>query len=322
MSNTSTSVLNLELSNHDQKFSHSLDNLLHQYLNREKLNKYLEDFPSQLENPQSRPWQPIAWQQISSKELINLDLSLFIDILTGIINTEAPIRSYTQASRQYLEKINPSLAKFVGGIVTEDGNLAELGLWEKEERQHAPALMKVYQQLTGQKFIIQSPHVRPYQPTGNAEEDLYRHGLHRIITEYSAVCLYLWLMTHTTGELQQVFGELVEDELNHTIKFWAMGIWLFPQKDLHPISTILTQIFNNHKFTPLKQDQSSQNLLKTFTEMMEILHWQRWTWGHKRELISLFIRIMIQIFYWYKNLNSDYLEQIFSNCNQDIINNQ
>ena len=42
------------------------------------------------------------------------------------------------------------------------------------------------------------------------------------------MCLYLWLMSHTTGTLQQVRGELLQDEINHLTKFWGMGMWLYP----------------------------------------------------------------------------------------------
>ncbi len=59
------------------------------------------------------------------------------------MDTEAPIRGYTQTSRQYLEKLHPQMARFVGGTVGKNGELLELGLWEKEERQHTPALIKI-----------------------------------------------------------------------------------------------------------------------------------------------------------------------------------
>ncbi len=314
MLNNSAPVLDLEVSSNYFFLSTRMSDLINHYLSLEKLNQHLEDFPAQLQNPQSRPWKPIAWQQIHSEQLIDLDLILFLDILTGIINTEAPIRGYTQASRQYLEQVSSPLARFVGGVVAENGTFSELGLWEKEERRHAPALIKVYQQLTGEKFSIQKPEVRPYEPTGNPREDLYRHGLHRIITEYGAVCLYLWLMVHTTGALQRVFAELVEDELNHTIKFWAMGVWLFADDDLHSIPRIFTQVLSLPKFTSTKRSQSSQSLLKTFARMIEVLHWQRWGWLHKTEFIALFIKVMIRLLHWHSHLDSQDLQKLFSEC--------
>ena len=68
------------------------------------------------------------------------------------------------------------MARFVGGTVDADGNRQEIGLWEKEERQHTPALLKVYTQLTGEKISPDYRTVRGYIPTGDAYQDLYRHG--------------------------------------------------------------------------------------------------------------------------------------------------
>ncbi len=45
-----------------------------------------------------------------------------------------------------------------------------MGLWEKEEQRHAPVLIRVYQQLTGEKFIPQSKKARLYQPTNKPQE--------------------------------------------------------------------------------------------------------------------------------------------------------
>ena len=83
-------------------------------------------------------------------------------------------------------QLHSTRTEFVGGTVGEDGELLELGLWEKEERQHTPALIKVYTQLTGEKITPKLRTVRNYLPTDDAYEDLYRHGLHRIATEYGA----------------------------------------------------------------------------------------------------------------------------------------
>nr|ADO19036.1 hypothetical protein Nfla_2902 [Nostoc flagelliforme str. Sunitezuoqi] len=170
---------------------------------------------------------------------LGLDAEVFLSILIGAMDTEAPIRGYTQTSRQYLEKLHPQMARFVGGTVGENGELLELGLWEKEERQHTPALIKIYTQLTGEKITPKLRTVRGYLPTDDAYEDLYRHGLHRIATEYGATCLYIWLMAHTTGALQDVLEELAQDEINHMTKFWGFGVWAFPDTGLMRIGRTL-----------------------------------------------------------------------------------
>jgi hypothetical protein len=139
--------------------------LVDRYVAAEKLHDRLQDLPIQFQNPQPRPWKLIDWQTINRNQIIGIEPEVFLSILIGAMDTEAPIRGYTQTSRQYLEKLHPQMARFVGGTVSEDDNLLELGLWEKEERQHTPALIKVYTQLTGEKITAKHRTVRGYSPT-------------------------------------------------------------------------------------------------------------------------------------------------------------
>ena len=88
--------------------------LVQHYVSIEYLSDRLNDLPLQFNNPQVRPWQKIDWQSINSEQVVGIELEVFLKILTGAINTEAPIRDYTQASRQYLKDIHPPMAKFVG----------------------------------------------------------------------------------------------------------------------------------------------------------------------------------------------------------------
>jgi hypothetical protein len=130
-----------------------INHLVDYYLSLNKLRDRLQDLPAQFDNHHVRIWKPIDWYAINQEQILGCDREVFLSILIGTINTEAPIRGYTQTSRQYLEKIHPQMARFVGGIVAEDNTMLEIGLWEKEERQHTPALIKTYQQLTGEKII-------------------------------------------------------------------------------------------------------------------------------------------------------------------------
>ena len=74
------------------------------------------------------------------------------------------------------------MARFVGGIVAEDG-IVEPGLWEKEERRHTPALRKLYQKLAERSVALQGKTAKSYQSWTNPYQDLYKHGLHRVVTE-------------------------------------------------------------------------------------------------------------------------------------------
>ena len=104
-------------------FQRRIQYLVQHHLSLEHLGDRLGDLPRQLNHPQVRPWQRINWQAISSEQVVGIELDVFLKILMGAINTEAPIRDYTQASRQYLQAIHPPMAKFVGGSMAPDGSL-------------------------------------------------------------------------------------------------------------------------------------------------------------------------------------------------------
>ena len=297
-----------------------IQNLIANYLTPDILCDRLEDLPEQFLNPQPRPWQPIDWHNINSEQIIGIDLEVFLSIVKGALDTEAPIRGYTQTSRQYLQSIHPAMARFVGGVVAQDGQdtLLKLGLWEKEERQHTPALIKVYQQLTQAKLAANPPIPKTYQPSGNAKIDLYRHGIHRIATEYSAVCLYLWLMTRTTDSLQQVFQELLQDEINHMTKFWGFGQWLYGGCNFDACSTVKNHLtFGQTQKAHFWSNQTNQlkalnNLIATVTHMIEVLHWESWSLNHQIELIYSFVCVGQKMWSWSNSLTPEYLAMLFT----------
>ncbi|AFY50298.1 hypothetical protein Nos7524_4550 [Nostoc sp. PCC 7524] len=281
---------------------HRLRSLIDHYVSSEKLHERLQDLPTQFTNPQPRPWKPIDWQTINRNQIIGIEPEIFLSVLIGAMDTEAPIRGYTQTSRQYLEKLHPQMARFVGGTVNEDGELQEIGLWEKEERQHTPALMKIYTQLTGEKITPKHRTVRGYLPTDNPHEDLYRHGLHRVATEYGATCLYLWLMAHTTGTLQHVLEEITKDEINHMTKFWGFGVWLFPDTGLIRITKTLIKTRS--------QTYQRNNLIRTLRRMMNTLNWNTWTPTNKTTLIFTFTHTMHHLWKWHNTLTPQYLQNL------------
>lgn len=288
-----------------------IDRLVDKYLSLDRLRERLEDLPQQFRNPQPRQWQPINWGKINSEHIIGIDLDVFLKIIKGAIDTEAPIRGYTQTSRKYLEPIHPSMARFVGGTVGENGKIIEIGLWEREERQHTPALSKIYQQLSATKITPSLRTVKSYRVVNSPYKDLYRHGLHRIITEYSAVCLYLWLMAHTTKTIQQVLVELMQDETNHMTKFWGVGIWLYPNANSQLFDHIFHQLVELLQPSSRRIDFSARsNLISTFRRMMSVLGWQSWTSLCKIELIYTFIRILQRMWQWSSSLTPEYLQPL------------
>ncbi|BAZ00573.1 hypothetical protein NIES37_45680 [Tolypothrix tenuis PCC 7101] len=284
------------------QIQHRINSLINNYLAAEKLHERLQDLPLQFPNPQPRPWKPIDWQAINRNQIIGINPEIFLSILIGAMDTEAPIRGYTQTSRKYLEKLHPQMARFVGGTVGEGGELQEIGLWEKEERQHTPALMKIYSQLTGEKITPKQRIVRGYLPTDDPQEDLYRHGLHRVATEYGATCLYLWLMAHTTGALQDVLEELTKDEINHMTKFWGFGVWAFPDTGLIRVGKTLIKTRS--------QTYQRNNLIRTLRRMMATLNWNAWTVTNKATLLYTSTLTMHRLWTWNNSLTPEYLNNL------------
>jgi hypothetical protein len=289
------------------QLQHRITVLIDCYLSLEHLSDRLTDLPLQFAHPQTRPWKPIPWQAIDRSQIIGIQPGVFLEILQGAIDTEAPIRGYTQTSRRYLEHLHPQLACFVGGTLTPDGSLLEPGLWEKEERQHTPALVKLYTHLSGEK-INPNPHVfRPYQPSDNPYADLYRHGLHRVATEYGATCLYLWLMAHTTGPLQAVLEELTLDEINHMTKFWGFGVWAYPDTSLLKVCQTLLQTMNGR--IRYRRDRSS--LIGTLHRMINVLSWHSWSWTNRATFLYTCFHTLSRLNHWHHSLTREYLETLF-----------
>jgi hypothetical protein len=284
-------------------FSTTIQDLINTYFSWTHLNDQLQELPQQFERPQPRRWARIDWQSINSQLITGIETPLFLAILKGAIDTEAPIRDYTHTSRQYLDSIHPLMAEFVGGTVDEFGNSRSRGIWELEECRHAPALIAIYDRLSGEKIKPTPKQARAYQPTDYPHEDLYRHGLSRIFTEYGATCLYLWLMGHSTGALRQVLGEMLQDEINHLIKFWGFGIWLYPYPKGHRFIYGCSQL--------LPHRSASGNLFKTYQRMMTVLHWNEWNFQHRWQMVSTFYLVIIQLLAWYQSLTATDLEQIF-----------
>ncbi len=281
----------------------NINSLIKHYLAKEELHERLKDLPSQFNQPQPRAWKPIDWQSINREQITGIDLQVFLSVIVGAMDTEAPIRGYTQTSRQYFQKLHPQMAQYVGGTIDENEKLIEPGLWEKEERQHTPALIKVYQQLTGEKITPKFRTVRGYLPTDNPYEDLYRHGLHRIATELSATCLYIWLMAHTTGSLQDILEQLAIDEINHMTKFWGFGVWAYP--DTSAIKITKTLIKTRH------QNYQRNSLIRTLKRMMQTLKWDSWSFSNKCSLLYTFYSAIHQMWIWNNTLIPAYLNELF-----------
>lgn len=282
-----------------------LNKLIQTYLSGDILNDRLQDLSKQFQDPQPRPWQPIDWDHIAPCQIRGIDPLIFLTIIAGSIDTEAPIRGYTQTSRQYLTPLYPQMARFVGGTINDQGDLVELGLWEKEERQHSPALQRLYTQLSGLKLMPLPHDPRPYEPTDYPRQDLFEHGLHRVATEYGATCLYLWLMAHSIGPLHNLLAELLIDEINHMTKFWGFGRWAYPHTSILTVLRTLLRPQLSHA----KQKRSSFS--RTLKRMMQVLHWEAWSLPNQLTFLWTFLYVLWHLWRWSRSLKTDQLNRWF-----------
>lgn len=274
-----------------------INNLVDKYLSTGILYSRLHDLPTQFENPHQRHWQPIDWKAVSDEQIVGVPKDLFITFLANAAEIETPIRHYALESRDYLQTVHPQLARFMGGALTEDGKIIEIGVWEKEERQHAPVFQKIYEKLTHQKLQAKPNTVQGYQQSNDLRQDVYTHVLSRIATEWSATSLYLWLMAHSTGELQHAIAQPLQDEINHLAKFWGIGIWAFGDSyitRLKGMTKTLIDLLNHH------QSERTHSVEFGFTNALYAV-----------ELGFTFTRVMARLNYWHKSLNLAYLENLF-----------
>ncbi len=281
--------------------------LAHGYLTVAHLRDRLEDLPQQFQHPQIRPWQPLPWREVSADQLQGIDRTTFCALLKGTIDTEAPIRDYTATSRQYLEHLYPAMAEFVGGKVDNGGTPLTVGLWEREEKRHTPTLIKLYTLLQGEPPPVTPHQARPHSPNEDPHGALYRHGLHRVATEYGATCLYLWMMAYTTGPLQQVLAELLIDEINHMTKFWGFGQWAYPDSGLGKISRTLGQSL----IQKVRHPTASGSLIHTLRRMMTELAWEQWSVAQRLALIYSFEQVMKRLWCWHRTLTPTDLNRLF-----------
>ncbi|NET48457.1 MAG: hypothetical protein F6K09_06955, partial [Merismopedia sp. SIO2A8] len=270
--------------------------LIDRYLSLDTLSRNLTDLPTQFDMPHQRPWERIQWREICLDQIVGIDPTLFVMVVASAVEIETPIRGYASESWQYLEQTHPQAARFMGGSWSEDGQRLEVGIWEKEERQHAPAFSKIYQTLTGIKLKPVPNTVKGYQSTGKPKADLYRHIVGRIATEWAATSTYLWLMAHSTGALQMAIAQPLQDEVNHLSKFWGMTYWGFqdsiPLRIVRNIQSLLNLTRHHQSERTAGQD------------LLQLRHV-----GYLTEIGFTFTRVMSQLCRWNGHLQQDALEE-------------
>jgi hypothetical protein len=271
--------------------------LIDQHLSIDILSDRLSDLPTQFTHPHQRSWEPIHWKLVQRSQIIGISPDLFVQVLAGATEIEVPIRSYAEESWSYVQHIHPPMATFMGGSLGETVHTP--GIWEKEERQHAPAFGKIYQQLTGEKLQPKPNTVQGYQSSGQPWHDLNQHLISRIATEWSATSVYLWLMAHSTGELHHAIAQPMQDEVNHLAKFWGFSRWVLANNYRHHVvgsSQSLASLLRHH------QDERSQ--------ASALRHLNRSTVQSGIELGFTLSRVMVRLRKWDRELSHSYLRHL------------
>jgi hypothetical protein len=278
-----------------------INTLIDRYLTLDSLSHHLADLPNQFHAPQTRHWQPIDWKAIDRSQIIGIDPALFVTVLSGAIEIEAPIRGYSQETWQYLQELHPEMAIFIGGTLNEDGSIKTLGVWEKEERQHSPLFRKLYQILTNEVFEVKANSIADYDAINQPWDAIKRHLLGRISTEWGATSVYLWLMAHSTGALQQAIAQPFQDEVNHLAKFWGFSRWAFASSyhdHFHGSALNLVSLVKHHQ----SERTHGRDFLTHYPGIEEL--------SNSIELAFSLMRVMVRLRRWNGELSSSFLKHL------------
>lgn len=187
------------------------------YLSFEMLGDRLFELSFHHQDAQLRPWQPIDWQAIDREQITGIPVELFL----AAIAISAEVKAMPVYSRQTWENVSgitPHIAAFLGSAIDENGNVLELSLWEREERQHSAIFRQVYEQLTAERLPLSGD----CDLTLSTELDIDRYLFQRVISEWIAVSIYLWLQSHSLGALHHAIAQLLQDKIGHLAKFWGI----------------------------------------------------------------------------------------------------
>jgi hypothetical protein len=195
--------------------------LVAHYLATPTLGANLGDLPLQFEKGNPRKWEQMSLHKHSTadiqKMVVGVEPALFAAVAAQAAGIEDPIGQYAKESEAYMRTNFPPMAAFMAGT------------WKHEERRHMGVFKMAAEKITGQKIDVVANPVKPYtEVEGMTSADLaYKHALSRTATEWAATSMYLWLMAHSTGPLQQAISQPVGDEINHLCKFLGYTKWAY-----------------------------------------------------------------------------------------------
>ena len=89
-----------------------INHLIDRFLAIDIMSERLSDLPSQFTNPHQRPWDSIDWKQVNANLVIGVDLQLFIQVVGGAAEIEAPGKGLRSGKLGILAQLPPTNGVF------------------------------------------------------------------------------------------------------------------------------------------------------------------------------------------------------------------
>ncbi|MEM9540892.1 MAG: hypothetical protein AAGA60_15475 [Cyanobacteria bacterium P01_E01_bin.42] len=194
-----------------------INTFVDRYLSLEMLGDRLFELSFHHRDSQLNAWQPIDWNAIDRGQITGISPELFL----AVAAISAEVKTMPVYSRQMWEDIagiTSQIVTFLGSAIDEEGNLLELSLWEREERQHSAIFRQIYEQLAGERLPLSDECVFAI----DTEIEVDRYLFQCAISKWITVSIYLWLLSHSLGALHHAIAQILKDEVGHLAKFWGI----------------------------------------------------------------------------------------------------
>ncbi len=275
--------------------------LIRHYLSAGILYSHLHNFYTSLKTPYSRHHhQSLNWQNINFKQVIGVSNDLFINKIISAAKLEMKCHDSETEIRAYLQAVNPRISCFLESISppSKPKSIFDRTSRRKEYKK-SDLFRKIYQRLTANELNIQYGSVKTYKLKGHLKEEIYNNALNNIVDQWNAISTYIWLMAHSTGELQELMLQPLQNEVNYLVKFWSISYWAFSHSFISSLQK------RTQKLTDLIRREEKQEKHKNeILELNSALHFV--------EVTFTFTSVMMQLYQWHKTLDDTYLENLFA----------
>ncbi len=278
--------------------------LVKKYLSAGVLYSHVHNFYLSLKTPYNKSHhQPIDWQKINLDLVAGISDDLFIDKIIGAAKLEMQSYDFDVEIQAYLQAVNPQITCFLENslpISSPQSKFIINKVNRIDECQESSLFRKIYKKLTGNELKIQKNAVNNHKFKNNLKEEIYNNVLNHILNEWNAISIYIWLMAHSTGELQKIIVQPLQNEIHYLAKFWSISYWAFKDSFIYSLqkrTKNITDFIQTHE--QIQSKKENQTL-----ELDHALHFV--------EVTFTFTSVMMQLYQWHKTLEDIYLENLFA----------